>query len=95
LTNLVRVLPPTNVAYQTTIAFGRTYTGAPGTALDVPDFDAAVITANSWLRVGRSATTATRPTDPRVGGLILDISLAKMICWDGAHWRDPATGSAV
>jgi hypothetical protein len=95
MTTLVRVLPPIDARYQTTTANGRSYTAAPGAALDVLDFDAAVITANSWLRVGRSSTTATRPTDPRLGELILDSTLAKMICWDGAHWRDPATGSAV
>jgi hypothetical protein len=95
LTTLVRVLPPINIAYQTMGAYGRSYTAAPGAAIDVSDSDAAVLTANNWLRVGRSSTTATRPTDPRLGELILDSTLAKMICWDGAHWRDPATGSAV
>jgi hypothetical protein len=95
MTTLVRLLPPVAVAYQTMSAFGRPYTAAPGAAIDVSDSDAAVLTSNAWLRVGRSSTTATRPTDPRLGELILDTTLAKMICWDGAHWRDPATGTAV
>jgi hypothetical protein len=90
-----RLLPPIAVSFQTMSAYGRSYTAAPGAALDVLDSDAAVLTANGWPRVGRSSTTVTRPTDQRMGELILDSTLAKMICWDGAHWRDPATGSAV
>jgi hypothetical protein len=53
------------------------------------------LTANGWLRVGRSSTTATRPTDQRVGEMIVDTTLGAVIIWDGATWRNPATGSAV
>jgi hypothetical protein len=95
LTTLVRVLPPVAVAYQTRSAYGRSYTAAPGAALDVLDSDAAVLTANGWMRIGRSAATSARPTDQRVGEMILDTTLDAVIIWDGATWRNPATGSAV
>jgi hypothetical protein len=38
----IRMLPPTKTAYQTITSNGRTYTGQPGQAPDVVDFDARV-----------------------------------------------------
>jgi hypothetical protein len=58
----VRVLPPVDVRYQATSANGRSYTSTPGHVLDVLESDAAVLTANSWLYVAQSGTTAQRPT---------------------------------
>jgi hypothetical protein len=95
MSTMIRLLPPISVQQQNLTVNGRNYSSTPGNAVDVADFDAQVLTANSWVRCGRSATTATRPTDPRLGEMILDTTLAKMIVWDGAHFRDPATGTAV
>jgi hypothetical protein len=95
MTSTVRVLPPIDVRYQKMIVFGRSYAGAPGATLDVLDSDAAVLTANNWIRVGRSSTTATRPTDARVGETLLDTTLGIVIIWDGANWRNPVTGVGV
>jgi hypothetical protein len=42
-------------------------------------------------------TTATRPTFGvnQDGTTILDSTLGYIIVWDGAAWRNPATGAAV
>jgi hypothetical protein len=56
-----RMFPPTQVAYQTRVVNSRTYTGAPGAVFDVPDFDAVMLSANGWIDVAPSGSTAQRP----------------------------------
>ena len=102
-----RMLPPAIVnggavtSQQTMTVNGRTYSGAPGSVLDVPDMDARVLGANGWVKVGPSGTTAQRPTSTSAplkaapGVHYWDTTLSKMIVFDGITWRDPATGSAV
>jgi len=100
-----RVLPPNSVALQTLTVNGRTYTGAPGAVLDVPDQDAAVLTANTWIRVAKSGPTTGRPTVNVDGGSVplsqspgyqfLDTTLGYLIVFDGLAWRNPATGAVV
>lgn len=101
---LFRVLPPTIATKQTMNINGRNYTGAPGVAMDVPDFDGRVLTANGWVYVAPSGPTSARPspnpvlTPPytaAIGTDFYDTSISKYILWDGATWRDPATGNAV
>jgi hypothetical protein len=99
-----RVLPPTIVTKQTMNINGRNYSGAPGVAMDVVDFDAQVLTANGWIFIAPSGPTSARPS-PRAGatpGYIAalgsdfwDTTLNKYVVFDGAAWRDPATGNAV
>jgi hypothetical protein len=91
----IRVLPPVQVASQTQTVNGRSYTGSPGSVLDVPDFDANVLTANNWTKVAVSGATSARPTNPARGMFFVDTTLAYVICWDGAAWRNPATGASV
>jgi hypothetical protein len=95
LTTLVRILPPIAVPYQSMSAYGHAYSAAPGSTVDAPSSHADVLTSNSWIRAGRSSTTATRPTDQRVGEMIVDTTLGAVVIWDGATWRNPATGAAV
>jgi hypothetical protein len=102
-----RMLPPAIVnggavtSQQSMTVNGRTYTGAPGAVLDVPDMDGAVLAANGWIRVAASGTTAQRPTSTSApfraapDARYFDTSLGKLIVYDGVTWRDPATGSAV
>jgi hypothetical protein len=98
-----RMLPPVAVSPQTIVANGRAYSAAPGAALDVPDFDAAVLAANSWAKVALSGPTSARPapnttTLPYIAGigtLFFDVTLGKLVAFDGATWRDPATGNAA
>ena len=102
-----RMMPPAIVAggpvtsQQNMTVNGRTYAGAPGSVLDVPDMDGAVLAANSWIRVANSGTTAQRPTSTNApfraapGAQYWDTSLSKMVIYDGITWRDPATGSAA
>jgi hypothetical protein len=53
----VRLIPP-SVGALNCVANGRTYTGVAGATLDVPDFDAAVLTANGWTVSGEVGATA-------------------------------------
>jgi hypothetical protein len=97
------MLPPVTVAQQTLIVNGRKYSGAPGSAVDIQDMDARVLSSNGWIACAPSGTTAQRPTlspssAPYVLGLgfeFFDVTLSKIIFWDGQTWRDPATGAAV
>jgi hypothetical protein len=99
-----RVLPPVAVRSQTLTVNGRNYTGAPGVAMDVPDFDAQVLGANGWICCCPSGPTSARPTtNPNISApytaapssKFYDTSIGKMLIFDGATWRDPATGNAV
>ena len=91
----IRVLPPVQVASASITVNGRSYTGAPGSVLDVPDFDANVLTANNWTKVAVSGATSARPTNPARGMFFLDTTLAYMVVFDGSLWRNPATGASV
>jgi|SRR5882672_1294991 len=98
----IRVLPPPDVARQTLAINGRTYTAAAGSFLDVAaDADAYELTANGWVFVGLSGTTAARPTvnsapQPLQPSMrYFDTTLSKTIFWDGAVWRDPLNGNSV
>ncbi|MDI9846557.1 hypothetical protein QM467_00635 [Rhodoblastus sp. 17X3] len=98
-----RLLPPPNIQQQSVVANGRTYSAAPGSYVDVPDFDAAVLMANGWANVAPSGPTSARPkpgalTPPYTaapGFEFIDTTLNKWIVFDGLVWRDPLTGSAV
>jgi hypothetical protein len=98
------MLPPSNAAFQITTANGRNYAAAPGTVADVPDFDAQVLAANGWVKVGWSGPTTARPPANQVtaapyfavpGCHFVDTTLAAVIVFDGATWRNPVTGAAV
>ncbi len=98
-----RILPPVAAIKQTVVTNGRTYTGTPGQTFDVPDYDAAVLTANGWIDIAPSGPTASRPapnatTAPYTAALgtrYFDTTIAALIVFDGLTWRDPATGAAV
>jgi hypothetical protein len=97
----VRLLPPTNVQQQTLTVNGRTYSSTPGHVLDVLDFDAAVLSANGWLRVAQSGTTAQRPTSSQGNGSVAatgatyyDETVGALLIFDGAAWRSPVDGAS-
>jgi hypothetical protein len=98
---LVRMNPPNQVAYQTRVVNGRTYTGVPGTFLDVPDFDADQLEANGWQRLYTVGPTTARPAGaiglyPATPGVkFYDSTLSQLLEFDGAAWRDALTGAAV
>ena len=95
MTTTHRLLPPLAVAQQTLVVNGRTYTAQPGTAVDVPDFDAGVLEANGWIFVAKSGPTTARPTPTNAGEEFYDISLDALIMTDGVTWRSPVDGTSV
>lgn len=85
---------------------GRSYAylTAPGQAVDVPDFDQVILAANVLIPIAPSGPTSARPsTNPNTsppytagaGFHFFDTTLSALIVFDGATWRNPATGSAV
>jgi hypothetical protein len=77
---------------------GRTYTCPANGVVTVPDFDAAPLEANGWLRTAAhgSAATAARPTTGLFKGMtIFDSTLSINIQWDGKVWRSTVTGASV
>lgn len=104
-----RMLPTVHAAggaNKTTVINGRTYTATAGTTADVPDFDAIGLEANGWMRVDGpssvgSGTTANRPTTLPDGRAVparsryLDTTLAYIVVYDGATWRNPSSGASV
>jgi hypothetical protein len=90
----IRLMPAGNGKTTTTTVNGRTYTCALGATIDVPDFDAAVLTANHWVRVAEVGTTAQRPSTPGLHMQYLDTTIGALVTWDGVAWRGP-TGTAV
>lgn len=99
-----RMLPPTAVGQQSVAVNGRNYSGAPGSVVDVPDFDATVLGANGWTKVALSGPTSARPTtNPTTappycatrGLQFYDTTISKLIAFDGQTWRSPVDGSAV
>jgi hypothetical protein len=96
-----RLLPPASgpKLNQPTISNGRSYQAAPGTALDVPDFDADGLKAAGWSFVAISGPTSARPTSGLglnnlfTGQRYFDTSLGLDIIFDGVSWRD-GTGTS-
>jgi len=83
---------------------GRTYSGSPGTVLDVPDFDAAALAALGWLpacfglpalKQGGSGPTSGRPSNPKPGCHYYDVTVGDLAVWDAAAWRSPTTGNSI
>ena len=97
----IRMLPPVAVSHQTKGCNGRTYAGAPGVALDIPEFDAKILQASGWVFIAPSGPTASRPTAatglyPKVAGAnFFDTTLGVIIVFDGSTWRNPSSGAAV
>jgi hypothetical protein len=97
------MFPPIEIVYQTTVANGRTYTGAPGSYQDVPDIDAGILAANGWTKACVSGPTSARPsTNPNTtppylaaaGFVYYDTTLSEFVIHDGATWRTVAGVSA-
>jgi hypothetical protein len=95
MTTTIRLMPEGHGKITSMTVNGRTYSCALGATIDVPDFDAFVLGANGWIQVAPVGTTAQRPAKPGVGNFFHDTTVGKVIIFEGAAWRDPATGAAV
>ena len=81
----------------TTCSSGNSYSGAAGTVLTAPYWDAIELAANGWILpvgTGGTGTTAQRPTWATPGTTYYDTTLPATMLWDGATWRHPVTGVA-
>jgi hypothetical protein len=82
---------------------GRVYTPSAGATFDVADFDAPQLSANGWVSIAPSGPTSARPSPlttsaPYIAGIgthFFDQTLGKIVVFDGAVWRDPATAAVV
>ncbi len=93
-----RMLPSQDPRYQTRIANGRSYSGAPGQVRSVPDFDGRVLQANGWTFISLSGPTSARPKGDFGafrGAEYFDETLGIAIVHDGVTWRDATLGQAV
>ena len=99
-----RMLPPTGLSQLNRTVNGRTYSAAPGSAIDIVDCDAEVLSANGWTKIALSGATSARPSTTlngsppyhaTAGFHYVDVTLGKVIVFDGLTWRDPITGNAV
>jgi hypothetical protein len=80
----------------------RVYTAGPGQTIDAagpPDGDAAVLTSQGFGLVGPSGSTALRNTLApgyfKAGALFVDLTLGRVIMFDGNAWRDVVTAAVV
>ena len=89
-----RIFPPLTGSKAHT-AFGRPYAGQGVAFLDVPDSDAAALTANAWLAVAPVGATSARPASPKRGDKFLDTTLGYIIVYDGVTWRKPIDGTTA
>jgi hypothetical protein len=74
---------------------GRTYAASLGSVIQVPDFDAAAMDSNGWIRCAAhgSGTTAQRPMTGLFPGMTyLDTTVGGNVIWDGVVWRSHVTG---
>jgi protoporphyrinogen oxidase len=95
-----QMLPPGTKPTTTTVVFGRTYTAALGSVVAaVPEGDANQLEANGWIKVATngSGTTAARPVNSNVWRNFhyFDSTLGYVVVYDGAAWRNPASGASV
>ena len=96
MSNSVCMMPPGSGLHSTIKVNGRTYTCAVGSAITVPDFDAAVMAANGWISlVGFVGPTTSRPSTPNPDQLYNDTTLTYAVVYDGKTWRNPQTGASV
>jgi hypothetical protein len=89
-----RVYPTDPYTHPITVN-GRLYTPANGVSQDVPDHDAAVLTANGWMRVGLVGTTAQRPAAPANGDRYVDTTVGALLFFDGKDWHQTYSGAAA
>jgi hypothetical protein len=80
----------------------RAYTATGGGFIDAlgdPNSgDASSLSSQGFLLIAASGTTAQRPNGMGIqkpGFLYVDTTIAKVVVWDGANWRDPVTGSTA
>jgi hypothetical protein len=92
----IRLMPEGHGKITTAVVNGRSYSCALGATIDVVDFDAyQLMSSAGWIQVAPVGTTAQRPAKPGVGNFFHDTTVGKIIIFEGAAWRDPATGTAV
>lgn len=88
------VADPSQTGRAVTSADGqRVWVHQPGAVLDLDSGDFWLASSNGWTRCGDSS--GARPDNAPRGHLHLDAELGRLIVFDGANWRDPATGEVA
>ena len=102
MTMTMRFLSPATGAASRTGPDGATWNMSPGRVLDFDPNMADLMRQYGWHPIGFSGGTTDRPaasdTGPNYvkrGTQFFDISVGKILIFDGATWRDPATGAAA
>ena len=82
--------PAINDTVITMTANSTPYSCRVGGFISVPIADAQVLMANGWQTNHNpgNGTTAQRPVGINTGTTFYDDTLAAMISWDGAFWRN-------
>jgi hypothetical protein len=80
----------------------RSYSATAGGYIDAigdpTSGDAASLTSQGFITIGASGTTAQRPTGAgflKPSFVYVDTTLALVVVWDGANWRNPVTGATA
>ena len=74
---------------------GRRYGAEAGQTIDAPESEALILATKGWVLLGQAGTSEERPALPRAGDRFLDDSLGLELIFDGADWRNSATGAVV
>jgi hypothetical protein len=93
-------MPPGNGVHNPCKVNGRSYATALGSYVIVPDYDAAGLDSNGWIRCAQHGVgvTASRPViqaGTQIGTTFLDTTLAANVIWDGWAWRAHSTGATA
>jgi hypothetical protein len=93
----IRVLPPPNGPFSITLTGNRTLSTTAGQYIDVDAADAWAMAANGWVMLSRGGIgpTSSRLSSPYLGTQFTDTTVAAVIVWDGATWRNAVTGAAA
>lgn len=94
-----RMFPPTGVTATESPIPGKWFDAGAALFLDVAKTDAQYLAGAGWACLAFSkgaiehGVTADRPASPRVGQFYGDSTLAIVVYWDGAAWRNAVTGA--
>jgi hypothetical protein len=94
-TTTVTIPPPPVSASYARAVYTATSGGYIDAAGDPASGDASELTSMGFVLVAQSGATSARPVGAKPGTPYVDTTLGYVVIWDGANWRNPATGASV